>query len=108
MINFSNSEGFGNFFDEFPGLIQQATENLAKSCSKDGALDPQSLDQQQVASYELALAYAEYRAARVAWESYNGSATQVQQALCQIYIASAVQSIKARLEPLAGVRVVNF
>ena len=103
MIDFSDSAGFRDFFDEFPGLILQATESLAKSCSTDGVLDPQSLDQQQVESYELALAYAEYRAAKVAWESCNGPATQVQQALCVIYIASAVQSIKARLEPLSPV-----
>ena len=103
MIDFNNSEGFSSFFDKFPGLIQQATESLAKSCSTDGALDPQSLDQQQVASYELALSYAEYRAARVAWESCHGQASEVQQALCAIYIASAVQSIKARLEPLSPV-----
>ena len=92
MIDFNNSEGFRDFFDEFPGMILQATESLAKSCSIDGVLDPQSLDQQQVASYELALAYAEYRAARVAWESYNSPATQVQQALCGIYISPVLYS----------------
>lgn len=103
MIDFNNSEGFRGFFDKFPSLILQATESLATSCSIDGALDPQSLDQQQVSSYELALAYAEYRAAKVAWESYNGPTTEVQRALCAIYIASAVQSIKTRLEPLSPV-----
>lgn len=72
MIDFNDSEGLRDFFDKFPDLILQATESLAKSCSIDGALDPQSLDQQQVASYELALTYAEYRAARVAWESLSG------------------------------------
>jgi len=103
MIDFNNSEGFRDFFDKFPSLILQATENLAKSCSIDGTLDPQSLDQQQVSSYELALAYAEYRAAKVAWESYNGPTAEVQRALCAIYIASAIQSIKARMEPLSSV-----
>ena len=103
MIDFNNSEGFRGFFDKFPSLILQATESLATSCSIDGALDPQSLDQQQVSSYELALAYAEYRAAKVACESYNGPTTEVQRALCAIYIASAVQSIKTRLEPLSPV-----
>lgn len=103
MIDFDNSEGFRGFFDKFPDLILQATKSLAKSCSIDGVLDPQGLDQQQVSSYELAMAYAEYRAARVAWESYNSSTTQVQRALCAVYIASAVQSIKVRLEPLSPV-----
>ena len=66
MIDFNNSEGFRDFFETFPDLILRATESLAKSCSIDGVLDPQRLDQQQVSSYELALAYAEYRAASVA------------------------------------------
>lgn len=101
MIDFNNSEGFRGFFETFPDLILRATESLAKSCSIDGVLDPQRLDQQQVSSYELALAYAEYRAASVAWDSYNGPTTEVERALYAIYIASAVQSIKSRLEPLA-------
>ncbi len=100
VIDVDNSAGFKGFFDKFPSLIRQATESLARSCCIAGKLDPQRLDQQQVASYELAWVYAEYRAASVAWESYNGAATDLQQGLCGIYIASAAQSIRTRLEPL--------
>ncbi len=100
MIDVNNSAGFKGFFDKFPSLFLQATESLARSCCIAGTLDAKRLDQQQVASYELALVYAEYRAASVAWESYKCTATEVQQGLCGIYIASAAQSIRTRLEPL--------
>ncbi|MDA9191241.1 acyl-CoA dehydrogenase family protein [bacterium] len=100
VIDVNNSAGFKGFFDKFPSLFLQATESLARSCCIAGRLDAKRLDQQQVASYELALVYAEYRAASVAWESYKCTATEVQQGLCGIYIASAAQSIRTRLEPL--------
>ena len=100
VIDVNNSAGFKGFFDKFPSLFLQATESLARSCCIAGTLDAKRLDQQQVASYELALVYAEYRAASVAWESYKCTATEVQQGLCGIYIASAAQSIRTRLEPL--------
>lgn len=100
MIETNSSEGFSVFFQNFPGLIQQATENLAQACSVKGRLDSQRLDEKQVVSYELAMAYAEYRATQVAWEKFAGQAADTQSALCAVYMASAIQSIKTRLEPL--------
>ena len=97
------NEDFGCFFQQFPALIRRATESLAKSCSKEGALDPQRLDQQQVSSYELALAYSEYRAAMVARDYATASAAEIERGLCGVYVAGAIQSIKTRLEPLLPV-----
>ena len=100
MIPTNANEDFGCFFEQFPELIRRATGSLAKSCSTDGVLDPQRLDQQQVSSYELALAYSEYRAAMVARENATGSAAEIERDLCGVYMAGAIQSIKTRLEPL--------
>ena len=72
VIDVNNSAGFKGFFDKFPSLFLQATESLARSCCIAGRLDAKRLDQQQVASYELAFVYAEYRAASVAWETQMG------------------------------------
>ncbi|MEM1402113.1 MAG: acyl-CoA dehydrogenase family protein [Pseudomonadota bacterium] len=91
---------FSAFFELFPGLIGRATSVLARSCSSEGALDARRLDQHQVSSYELALAYADYRAAMVAWDNAKVSTVAADRELSRVYVATAIQSIRLRLEPL--------
>ena len=78
---------FDRFFDGFPAIIRQASTTLACGCAVDGRLDNERLDRHQVSAYELALSYAEYRAALVAWEGMAGPASDLQQALCADYMA---------------------
>ena len=96
----SNHKIFDRFFGGFPAIIRQASITLARGCAVDGRLDNERLDRHQVSAYELALSYAEYRAALVAWEGMPGLASDLQKALCAVYMATAIQSIRVRLEPL--------
>ncbi len=96
----SNHKIFDRFFGGFPAIIRQASTTLARGCAVDGRLDNERLDGHQVSAYELALSYAEYRAALVAWEGMAGPVSDLQKALSAIYVATAIQSIRVRLEPL--------
>ena len=102
---------FARFFGGFPDIVRQASTTLAKACAVDGRLDNARLDEHQVSAYELALSYAEYRAALVAWESMAGPASDLQRALSAVYVATAIQSIRVRLEPLLlalGIEPLDF
>ena len=99
-MNESSHKIFDRFFGAFPAIIRQASTTLARGCAVDGRLDNERLDRHQVSAYELALSYAEYRAALVAWEGMPGPASDLQKALCAVYMATAIQSIRVRLEPL--------
>ena len=99
-MNESSHKIFDRFFGAFPAIIRQASTTLARGCAVDGRLDNERLDGHQVSAYELALSYAEYRAALVAWEGMAGPVSDLQKALCAVYVATAIQAIRVRLEPL--------
>ena len=81
-------------------VVGKAAAALARTCSVNGRIDPERLNQQQVASYELALVYAELRAAMTASDALTEGVSELQQSLGNLYIANAIESIKGRLEPL--------
>jgi len=88
------------FLAPIQGVVGRAAAALARACSVNGKIDPYQLDQHQLASYELALIYAELRAAITANEALTEGAPELQQSLCNLYMANAIASIKGRLEPL--------
>lgn len=89
-----------------------AVAALAESCSANGKLDPDRLDQHQISSYELAFAAAELFAAR---EMSNAAANgQADPGLASVFLAHALPNTLQRLErvsfdlgyhvPLEGIR----
>lgn len=82
-------------------LIEVATRSLAATCAINGKLDAKTLDQNQVACYELALIYAEYRSAAATQDVLaDESVSPLQRSLCGLHIAEAIQSIKSRMDAL--------
>ena len=85
-------------------LIDLAARSLASTCAVNGKLDAKKLDQNQVACYELALIYAEYRSAVVAQDVLSDmsdeSVSPLQRSLCGLHIAEAIHSIKSRMDAL--------
>ena len=88
------------FLEPIQSVVGKAAAALARTCSVNGKIDPYQLDQHQLASYELALIYAELRAAITANDALTEGAPELQQSLCNLYIANAIASIKGRLESL--------
>ncbi len=74
-----------------------ATRALALSCSADGGLDARRLDQEQLASYDLALASAELLAAETVLED-GSDASPLDRRLALTYAVDAVLSVGDKLQ----------
>ena len=75
---------------------------LARTCSRAGALDPEALDAQQVASFELAWAAAELLAAEAgvvsARHGEHDAGNRLRTSLALLFAVEAVVSVLERLE----------
>ena len=86
--------------ENIKGLFEQACKGLAAKCEKDGKINAGLLDEHQVSSYEVALVSAELIAASTAIKEAQAGTYGLDMSLALLYAAEAIQSIKARLEPL--------
>src|SRR5215210_2572400 len=94
------------------GAFDAGTLALAHVCARDGKLDNRKLDQQQVASFELAWAGADLLASETALEAVAADATALEVSLALLFAADAVASVLDKLEtvylesgqPLASLR----
>lgn len=75
---------------------------LARSCAKGGRLDAQLLDQQQVATFELAWASAELLAAERAMASLGEEGSATDRALVPVFVLEAIDQVRIRLERIAA------
>lgn len=71
---------------------------LASTCSRDGQLSNRKLDEQQVASFELAWAGAELLAAEIDVAAVTGETASQQARLALVFAVEAVASVLERLE----------
>jgi len=71
---------------------------LASTCSRDGHLSNRKLDEQQVASFELAWAGAELLAAEIDVAAVTGETASQQARLALVFAVEAVASVLERLE----------
>lgn len=71
---------------------------LARACSRDGRLSNRKLDEQQVASFELAWAGAELLAAETDVAAVTGETAAPQARLALVFAVEAVASVLERLE----------
>ena len=88
--------------DRFEGLLDAVVRRLADRCAPSGRLDPDALDREQSACYELAFASAEILAARqfcAATAETSGDALDA--GLAAIYIADVLVGTLDRLERIA-------
>lgn len=88
----------GQVLSELHGLFDLASATLARKCSPAGKLDAQTLDDNQVACYDLALACADLLAAKVAIKGLSESAGELDVRLALTYGVEAMQSVTAKLD----------
>lgn len=80
------------------GVQEQACSNLARRCSRDGKLDGELLDEQQVATYELAWASAELLAAERSLQALDAGSSEVDRHLVAVFALDAISQVRVRLE----------
>ena len=79
-------------------MFEHGVAALAKACAPDGKLDGARLDEQQVATFEIAWASADLLAAETALARLGGDALQSRLAL--IFAVDAIAALLPRLEAL--------
>lgn len=79
-------------------LFERAGASLARKCSVEGQLNARALDDNQLSSYELALASADLVAAEVVLKALAASSSKLDVRLALTYVAEAIQSVTAKLE----------
>ncbi|NKE68475.1 acyl-CoA dehydrogenase [Ramlibacter sp. RBP-2] len=80
-------------------LFDAAVAALAADCARGGKLDAQRLDEQQLASYEIAWAGADLLAAETL-AAADGEMGELDERLALLFIAEAAGAVLRRLEPL--------
>lgn len=81
-------------------LFERAGASLARKCSVEGQLNARALDDNQLSSYELALASADLVAAEVVLKALAASSSKLDVRLALTYVAEAIQSVTAKLEAI--------
>lgn len=81
-------------------LFDGAVAALAADCARGGRLDAQRLDEQQLASYEIAWAGADLLAAETL-AAAAGDMGELDERLALLFIADAAGAVLRRLEPLS-------
>ncbi|MGQ3004401.1 MAG: hypothetical protein ACT6Q6_18995 [Hydrogenophaga sp.] len=79
-------------------LFEHGVAALARACAPGGQLDGAKLDEQQVATFEIAWASADLLAAETTLARLNGDPLQLQLAL--IFAVDAIAALLPRLEAL--------
>jgi (2S)-methylsuccinyl-CoA dehydrogenase len=82
-------------------IFSSETLALAQSCAVGNALDPQRLDREQLASYELALASAELLAAETVLTHLSSTASELDLRLALTFAAEAIGTVAERLQTVA-------
>jgi len=80
--------------------FDRAVLGLAKACLKSGKLDSQRLDEEQVASYELALASAELLAAQTILAEFGPSISDLDRRLALTCAVEAIVSVAEKLQAI--------
>ena len=86
-----------SLLDVLDGTFKGAVATLASLCAKDGKLDDARLEEQQWASYELALAAADLLAARTLLDA-GCKGTDVDAMLASAFTTEAIIGIASRLQ----------
>lgn len=81
--------------------FEAAVGKLALKCSKAGRLSPAHLDQNQVASYEVALAGADLIAADTVLAALDWQSSDLDTQLGLVYVGDAILAVLARLQTLS-------
>lgn len=79
-------------------LFNRATLGLAQACSKNGQLDAGRLDEEQLASYELALTNAELLAAETSLHEILANGSAIDRRLALTCATEAILSVIERLQ----------
>ena len=78
--------------------LDRASAALAAKCAVAGRLDAQALDDNQLASYELAWAAAELLAAEATLKGLETNQAELDQRLALTFAVEAIQSVAAKLD----------
>jgi (2S)-methylsuccinyl-CoA dehydrogenase len=82
--------------------VEHATTVLAQRCSKNGKLDAELLDAEQVPSFELAWANAELFCAECGLSALSAGTNELDRRLILIFAVEAITLVRDRLEALAA------
>lgn len=82
-------------------LFESTTFALAQHCTKDGALNAQRLDREQVPSYELALASAELLAAETVLTVLSEASSELDRRLALTCAVEAIGTVTERLQVIS-------
>lgn len=87
----------GSVLKQIRALLEEAIVAVARRCASDGKLSDKMLDENQLASYEIAMASAEVLAAEVAYSRALRAST-LDRGITYVFVADSAVSALGRLE----------